>query len=99
MTWHRIGAPRDFPEGSIREVRIGDLVLAVGRHDGALFAVHDFCPHAGASLAAGTLDDGFLVCPLHGYAYDVRTGRCEEDATPVPTRPVRESESDVEVSA
>lgn len=97
MTWHRVGAPADFPEGALREVRLGDLVLAVGRWRGRLFAIHDWCPHAGASLAAGTLEDGFVVCPLHGYAYDVFSGRCEDDAAPVPRREVREGDGTVEI--
>lgn len=95
--WHRVGAATEFADGVVREIRIGDRILAVGRADGELFCLDDWCPHAGASLAQGTLDDGVLVCPLHGYVYDVRTGRCEDDPTPVATFPVRERDGEVEV--
>jgi nitrite reductase/ring-hydroxylating ferredoxin subunit len=95
--WHRVGATEEFAEGSVREARVGDRIFAVGRLDGTLFCVDDWCPHAGASLAQGMLDGGFLVCPLHGFTYDVRTGRCEDDPTPVATFPVRERDGDVEV--
>jgi pyruvate oxidase len=96
--WHRVGTPADFEEGRVREVRVGDRVLAVGRVAGALFCVDDFCPHAGGSLAQGSLDDGFLICPLHGFAYDVASGRCDDDASPVAVHPVREGEAGVEVA-
>jgi nitrite reductase/ring-hydroxylating ferredoxin subunit len=95
--WHRVGVATDFADGVVREIRIGDRILAVGRADGELFCLDDWCPHAGASLAQGMLDDGVLVCPLHGYAYDVRTGRCEDDPTPAATFPVREKDGEVEV--
>lgn len=33
------------------------------------------CPHAGAELCLGWLDGrGNVVCPLHGYHFDTRTG-------------------------
>jgi len=95
--WHRVGAAAEFADGVVREIRIGDRILAVGRAAGELFCLDDWCPHAGASLAQGMLDDGVLVCPLHGYAYDVRTGRCEDDPTPAATFPVREKDGEVEV--
>lgn len=41
--------------------------------------VHRFapwCPHAGAALDDGWVADGALVCPRHGWAFDLETGRC-----------------------
>ncbi len=50
---------------------------AVGRemiawHDGGSYRVADaFCPHLGAHLGVGgRVDDGCLVCPFHGWAYN-----------------------------
>lgn len=47
--------------------------------DGALVAVPGVCPHEDVGLAAGELDGGALVCPGHGYRFDLATGRCEHD--------------------
>ena len=96
--WHRVGAAADFEEGRVREVRVGDRRLAVGRAGGALFCVDEACPHAGGSLARGTLQGGRLVCPVHGFAYDVASGRCEDDVAPVAVHPVREGDAGVEVA-
>jgi nitrite reductase/ring-hydroxylating ferredoxin subunit len=92
-----VGAAAEFADGTVREARVGERSLAIGRVDGELFCVDDWCPHAGGSLAQGMIDDGFLVCPLHGFAYDVRTGRCEDDPTPVAIFPIRERDGEVEV--
>jgi len=52
-----------------------DVVVALV--EGQPFAIEDACNHAGASLAAGdrsTMRPNCVVCPLHGYVFDLRTG-------------------------
>lgn len=45
--------------------------------DKGIFAIEERCPHNGFSLAKGKCtDDGeAIVCPLHRYAFDFKTGR------------------------
>lgn len=43
--------------------------------DGAPYAIEDACSHAGASLAEGRLKGCEITCPMHGYVFDVRTGK------------------------
>jgi 3-phenylpropionate/trans-cinnamate dioxygenase ferredoxin subunit len=43
--------------------------------DGEVFALEDACNHAGASLAEGWLEDECVVCPMHAYVFELRTGR------------------------
>jgi nitrite reductase/ring-hydroxylating ferredoxin subunit len=42
-----------------------------------LHAIRDECPHAGASLADGSLDGQVITCPRHGSQFDVTTGSRE----------------------
>lgn len=69
----------------------GELGL-IGRH----------CPHRGADLCYGRLEDNGLRCPFHGWHFD-RTGQCvEQPAEPegsqmytqikVPMIPVKEED-------
>jgi nitrite reductase/ring-hydroxylating ferredoxin subunit len=51
---------------------VGDV--AVYQIGGAVHAVSDTCPHAGATLSEGPLEDGIVTCPRHGSRFDVRTG-------------------------
>jgi nitrite reductase/ring-hydroxylating ferredoxin subunit len=38
------------------------------------------CPHQDVALADyGVLRDTTLICRVHGFEFDVRTGRCEHD--------------------
>jgi nitrite reductase (NADH) small subunit len=39
-----------------------------------VFATQAQCPHRGGPLADGLLGGSVLICPLHGWKFDVRTG-------------------------
>ena len=50
-----------------------DVLLAYV--DGQVFAIEDACNHAGASLAEGWLEAKCVVCPMHGYVFDLANGK------------------------
>jgi nitrite reductase/ring-hydroxylating ferredoxin subunit len=53
--------------------------VIVTRVDGELVAVPGVCPHEDVPLATGELRGGAIICAGHGYAFDLRTGRCAHD--------------------
>jgi nitrite reductase/ring-hydroxylating ferredoxin subunit len=53
------------------------LVSKVGA---AYYAIEDACNHAGASLADGGRSGDCVVCPMHGYVFDLRSGRLIQPA-------------------
>jgi len=60
----------------VRPVRLlgQDLVL-FRSEDGVLALLDRDCPHRGADLAFGRLEDGGLRCPFHGWLFDA-DGQC-----------------------
>jgi NAD(P)H-dependent nitrite reductase small subunit len=97
-TWVRVARADELPEGQGRAVVAGELRLALFNVGGEYFAIDDTCPHQGASLAEGTLHDGRVVCPLHSWVFDLRTGRCpRETHDPVRAWPTRSVDGMVEV--
>jgi nitrite reductase (NADH) small subunit len=65
----------DIPVGEGRAFAVGEEQVAVFKlRDGTLRALGAVCPHRGGPLADGLLDDNVVVCPLHGYTYDLKTG-------------------------
>ncbi|HYH50752.1 MAG TPA: Rieske 2Fe-2S domain-containing protein [Acidimicrobiia bacterium] len=76
----------DLPAGHATTVHVDGRALALINVDGTFSALDDQCPHGAASLGSGTVDDGLLMCPLHGSCFDVRTG---EAVTPPATEPAR----------
>jgi nitrite reductase/ring-hydroxylating ferredoxin subunit len=43
--------------------------------DGAACAIEDACNHAGASLSEGERQGNCVACPMHGYVFELATGR------------------------
>lgn len=58
-------------------VRVDGHWLAVFELDGGYYAIDNACPHASAPLCDGTLMHGKIVCHLHLWEFDVRTGACD----------------------
>lgn len=76
-TWHRVADADGVPADSVRMVKAGDQIVALVRTGECLGALNNACPHMGGPLAQGTIEDGRLVCPWHGRAYDPLTGECD----------------------
>ena len=75
-TWVEVGRIEDVPPGHAARVEIDDVPVAIFNIDGEFFCVDDTCTHAEASLSDGDLDISrcAIECPLHGSAFDLRTG-------------------------
>ncbi|MGH7355119.1 MAG: Rieske (2Fe-2S) protein [Candidatus Rokuibacteriota bacterium] len=70
------------PVGKAVYVEAAGLALAVFNLGGGRFrAVTPLCPHEDGPLAEGWLEGGSVVCPWHGYDFDLATGRCNVDAS------------------
>lgn len=89
-TFYKVLEADRLEEGQGRVVRAGIKKVAVFRHDGEVFAIQNFCPHAGGSLGDGEFSNGVVRCPRHSWGFDVQTGSCRTnpryDTTCYPTR-------------
>jgi nitrite reductase/ring-hydroxylating ferredoxin subunit len=47
----------------------------IAEHAGELVAHTTVCPHLGGPLDAAELSEGAVVCPWHGYRFDLASGR------------------------
>lgn len=83
MAWHTLSPASRIRVGQVLPFTIAGRLLAVGRTEAGYFALDGICPHAGASLGEGDLEGGCVICPVHGYAYDVRSGEGRDDAARV----------------
>lgn len=70
-----LGPVGRIPPGEGRQFRVGATRVAVFRaRDGGVFATQAYCPHRRGPLADGIIGGGKVICPLHGYRFDLRTG-------------------------
>ncbi len=71
--WHKIDSVPE--EGRVRTAVVDGRTLALTRCGGKVGALDNHCPHQGGPLGEGSIENGLLRCPWHGYDYDPTTGR------------------------
>ncbi|MEM7476162.1 MAG: nitrite reductase small subunit NirD [Planctomycetota bacterium] len=67
----------DISEGQGRAFTVGERMVAVFLNQGKYFAIDDFCPHQGASLAEGFIEAETcaVACPWHFWRFSLEDGR------------------------
>ena len=89
----------EIPSGTGKTVDCVGRPIALFFVDGNYYAVDDYCPHMGASLGTGDVQQGAVVCDRHLFAFDLRTGVCLDAPTlKATTLPVRVVGDNVEVA-
>ncbi|WP_390914671.1 Rieske 2Fe-2S domain-containing protein [Pseudosulfitobacter sp. SM2401] len=76
-------AALDIPRPVLPVTLNGQRLVLFRDDDGQLGLIGRNCPHRGADLCFGRLEDNGLRCPFHGWHFD-RTGQCvEQPAEPL----------------
>jgi nitrite reductase/ring-hydroxylating ferredoxin subunit len=71
-----MGRLADLADGEAMEKQILAHRYAVIKIGGVLHGIEADCKHMRASLAKGTVCDGVITCPWHGWRYDIESGQC-----------------------
>lgn len=82
----------DLAPGQVRHVKVGKTDIALARVGDEFFALSNVCRHAFGPLADGVLEGYELMCPWHGWRYDVRKGTTDHPGVDVRTYPVSVSD-------
>lgn len=85
----------DLPPGQIRRVKIGKRDIAVARVGDEFFSLSNLCRHAFGPLGEGFMDGYHVMCPWHGWRYDVRDGTTDHPNADVKIYEVRVHGGDV----
>jgi len=71
VTVARVG---EIPENQGRAFAVNGRMVAVFFQGGQYYAIDDFCPHMGASLSGGYVEDGVVACPWHAWRFSICDG-------------------------
>ena len=109
----RIGTVEDVRAEGCRIVQVEGKPVGVISVGTEFYAIHDKCPHMGASMCSGSLsgtfmpaaphelvyglDEQVIRCPWHGWEFDVRSGRSLLEPDRVGLRTYRVTQEDGEV--
>ena len=66
----------DLAPGKSELVTVAGQDVALFRRDDELFAIGNDCPHQNGNLCDGMVEGDIVVCPLHGWEFDLRSGAC-----------------------
>lgn len=76
----RICSQAELPAaGEVGEFTVDGRALCVANVGGTVSVLDGVCPHEEGPLGEGVIEDGRVVCPWHGYAFDPRTGISQQD--------------------
>jgi thiamine pyrophosphate-dependent acetolactate synthase large subunit-like protein/nitrite reductase/ring-hydroxylating ferredoxin subunit len=76
LVWHKVLEDKnELPEGRIMTVTAGQKQVALSHFEGKICALDNSCPHQGGPLGEGSIENGILRCPWHGWDYHPCTGK------------------------
>lgn len=68
----------ELKDGQMKAVRVKHQPVLLVRVGKEVFGVSNRCPHAGCELQGGILTGYVVMCPCHGWKFDVRNGQYQE---------------------
>lgn len=89
--WMRVTPAENIPPHEGRSVQVGGVELAIFNLKDRFVAIENRCPHQGGPLCDGIVSGATVVCPLHGWRFDLDSGAAIRASVPacVATFPTR----------
>ena len=79
----------ELSESVGRKFIVNDTEIAVFKISSNIFAVSNICPHQQTHLIYdGFVEDEFVVCPAHGWKFNLRTGKKDSGSNGLQVYPV-----------
>ena len=72
--WLKVLEPGELPEGRVKPVTCEHTTVCMTHFEGKYGALDNRCPHQGGPLGEGSIENGWLRCPWHGWDYHPITG-------------------------
>lgn len=70
----RVANKSEIPAGKGKSFMLQGAEVGVFNDAGNFYAVGNSCPHKGGPLSDGPCVDGSVMCPWHGFRFDLKTG-------------------------
>jgi len=87
----------ELAENRVITVTAGKKQIALSHFEGKICALDNHCPHQGGPLGEGSIENGILRCPWHGWDYHPCTGKAPGFDDGVDPYPVEEREDGIYV--
>lgn len=74
VKWVEVLKTNALEESKGTTVYVNERDIALYKYEGDFYALDNQCVHRGGQLGDGTMDGPNVICPLHKWDYDVKTG-------------------------
>ena len=73
----KVAKKSEIPAYTGKLVEVNGKEIALFLVEGKVYALYNACAHQGGALAEGGLQGRTVMCPWHGWNFDVMTGECK----------------------
>ncbi|MGB5162256.1 MAG: thiamine pyrophosphate-dependent enzyme [Thermoanaerobaculia bacterium] len=87
-SWEKVLNPDELAEGRVQAVTCRHQTVCMTHFKGEYAALDNKCPHQGGPLGEGSIEEGLLRCPWHGWDFDPLTGKAPGYDDGVATYPI-----------
>ncbi|CEK18127.1 Rieske (2Fe-2S) protein [Chthonomonas calidirosea] len=92
MRWLKVASVSDIPPDTARIYHLDRLLppegsmstpmeVAIFKVNETFYCLNNTCPHLGGPLGEGWVEGNVVICPLHYWEFDIRTGESPDDPT------------------
>ena len=90
MKYVKVMSEEDLPIGKSAIISAGEDEIALFNYKGKYYAVANKCPHRGAPLGEGRIEEGIVICPNHEWRFKLEDGaNMQNPELFIPTYPVK----------
>ena len=90
MKYVKVMSEEDLPIGKSAIISAGEDEIALFNYKGKYYAVANKCPHRGAPLGEGRIEEGIVICPNHEWRFKLESGaNMQNPELFIPTYPVK----------
>lgn len=75
--YRKVADVAEVPRNTGAQVMIDETEIALFNVNGDFYAISNYCPHRGAPLHDGFLEQDKVFCSWHCFDFNLKTGECQ----------------------
>jgi len=96
--FYKVCKVSDLKESVGERFLVNDTDIALFKINEKIYAVNNICPHKQANIMhEGFVENGCVVCPLHGWTFELSTGNLVGGSRGLKSYPVEIKNEDIYV--